>query len=1128
MPPATHDPDNLPDELARLRARIAELESKAPALLTDRKRVEDALEENRRALATLLSNLPGMAYRCRNDRQWTMQFVSDGCRELTGYDRDELIGNRALSYSDLIVPEDRDRVWSEVQAALTRKAPFRLTYGIQAKDGTFKWVWEQGRGVCDSDGNLLALEGFITDITEQKSAVDLSRLAQQQLENHVRERTHELTTANERLEYEIAERKRLDWLLRAIVDNIPIMLFVKEAETLNVELWNHAAEKLTGISASEIVGKTGLEVFPPEQMAAFFQRDREVIARKHLVAAEEPISTKQGERQIYTQKIPMFDEQGNAKYLVGISEDITERKRAIAELDERARLATLGAEVGVAVTREGSLRGMLQQCTEIMVRNLHAAFARIWTWDEADQSLELHASAGMYTHLDGPHGRIPLGDLKIGRIAQSRRPHLTNDLQRDPQISDPLWADREGLQAFAGYPLMVGEQLIGVMAIFARERLSDATINALGAMADGVAVGIQNKWTEAALRQSLERFDLMVRGAKVGLWDAMVVADEPYRPDNPIYYSPRFKEMLGFAAHEFPDVIGSWAERLFPADRDRVFQALDDQLFRRIPFDIEYRMINRAGELRWFAARAQVQWGVDGKPVRMSGSFSDITDRKESEQQLWEAREAADAANRAKTRFLANISHEIRTPIAAMLGATELLAQPEVSDQERLADLILRNGRHLLSLIDDLLDFSRLEAGKLEISRVPCSLVEVLTDIRAVIAPLCTKPQVEFRFEVASELPEVIVTDPTRLRQAVINLVNNALKYTEEGWVVLRVTAYPDAPDPRLVLEVSDSGVGIAPEELVRVFEPFERVSHPGAGIISGVGLGLTITRWIAAQLGGDLSARSTPGKGSTFTLRIATGPCARTRWIPAEEWTESPVAHAGLSCRMAPDRLCGSVLLAEDYADTREVLEYALTAAGAEVTSVDNGIDAVAEALRRPFDLILMDIRMPRLDGLGAVAQLRANGCLTPIIALTASTAFADRRRILDAGFDDFWTKPISLERFIQGASAYLAAGSVPSAAPAVALASSDTMNSKWQRLSREFIAGLPERIHIIHHLIADGKAPEAAERIHQLIGSAGIHGLDAICSEAVRLQRLFRESHTLTLEQLGPLERAVASVLS
>lgn len=1092
---------------------------------THQKQIESALEETRRAQTTLLGNLPGMAYRCENDRDWTMRFVSSGCMALTGYTPEEIVNNRRVKYADMIATEDRGHVWNEVQRALQLGQPFRITYRIRTAGGDLKWVWEQGIGVSTADGSIAAIEGFITDFSEQRFAHEALHAAHRDLEARVLERTHELTDANKNLQNVLDERKRLSWLLKAIVDNVPIMLFVKNAETLAVELWNDAASALTGIPANEIVGKTGYEVFPREQMEAFHERDRAVIRFRKLIAAEEVLTTTHGERLLYTRKIPMFDEKGEPRYLLGISEDITDRKLAMLAAEERTTLSTLAAAVAAVITSGIADIPLLHECTRIIAQCLNVALVRIWTVDPAKRQLQLQASAGEVGTADDDFAVLSFNSGNIGAVAATHKAFATNT----PDASTPAaygWILSGTLAAFAVFPLKVDDRILGVLAIYSRRALSEPTTKALAALADNIASGMQARRSEAALRQSLERFDLMVEGAKVGLWDAMVVASDPYNAANPIYYSPRFKEMLGFENEDFPDVIGSWAERLHPEDAARVFQALDDHLFRRIPFDIEYRMSNRNGVVRWFAARGQAQWDSAGRPVRMSGSFSDITDRKESEQQLLEAREAAEAANRAKSRFLANISHEIRTPIAAMLNATELLTQADTADRAKRVDLILRNTRHLMALIDDLLNFSRLEAGKLEVSRIPCSLLEILADIRAVTAPLANKPHVEFHFEIGTDLPEIIQTDPMRLRQAVINLVSNALKFTDTGFVAVRVSVAPQSPEPRLTIEVTDSGIGIPAPELARVFEAFERVSNPGARVESGVGLGLTISRWIAGQLGGDLSVQSEPGRGSTFTLRVATGPLLAVRWLPAEQWSSAPRTSLGIAPRILPGQLNGHILLAEDYADTREVLKYALSAAGAQVTAVENGLEAVEAAVSDYYDLILMDIRMPQMDGLEATVELRKRGILTPIIALTASTASSDRERIIDAGFDDFWTKPISIESLIQGASAYLAGGSPdePPAGPDVV--TTPTMRSKLERLAGEFIAILPDRMRAIRDLIKADKPREAADRIHQLIGTAGVHGLDEVSNEAARLQRRFRETQTLSLENLAVLEQAIAAL--
>jgi PAS domain S-box-containing protein len=518
-----------------------------------------------------------------------------------------------------------------------------------------------------------------------------------------------------------------------------------------------------------------------------------------------------------------------------------------------------------------------------------------------------------------------------------------------------------------------------------------------------------------------------------------------------------------------------------------------------------------------------------GRPTAVCGISTDISERKKTEallrdhtsaletanQALAAAREAAEAASRAKSRFLANISHEIRTPIMAMLGAAELLQAGEMrrTDCVDRGEMILRNGRHLLSLVDQLLDVSRIEAGKLGLRLEECSLFDILADVEAITEPLRRQSTLDYRIVYETPLPERIRTDRTRLTQAVTNLVNNGLKFTQTGHVWVRVRVDGDTPEPRLTIAVEDTGIGVRASDQERIFESFAQVEPVAHGAAAGAGLGLPIAKWIAEKLGGTLEVRSAYGQGSTFTLRIATGPLNGVPWIEPTAATRIPAA------RGESPQLHGRVLLAEDARDTRDLIAHALARCAAEVTTVEDGRQAVDAAARETFDLILMDIRMPVMDGLSAAAELRRRGCRSPLIALTASTSERERERILSSGFDDFWAKPISLDDLVVRVAAYLppSIGRVEYGGFAPACESGKaTTTDRMAAAIAEFVASLPARGQAIRVAIERGDLGRVRDLLHQLVGTGGIHGFMPLSHEAARLLEIVKKGSVAT----GPAE--------
>ena len=391
--------------------------------------------------------------------------------------------------------------------------------------------------------------------------------------------------------------------------------------------------------------------------------------------------------------------------------------------------------------------------------------------------------------------------------------------------------------------------------------------------------------------------------------------------------------------------------------------------------------------------------------------------------ELVAARDHAEAASRAKTEFLANMSHEIRTPMTAVLGYTELLLAGEARAEERSewSAAVRRNGADLLQLIDGILDISRVEAGDLEIHRKSVRVRRLVEDTAAPISTAAHEKGLEFNFEIDPSCPEVIETDAARLRQVLANLLQNALKFTEHGSVSLWVGR--DSPNS-VCFAVRDTGIGIAPTDREKIFSPFGQADSSHTRRYGGVGLGLSISRRLATMLLGSLEVSSDLGRGSEFRLSLPAPDCA----VPdaTHEPARAPATHE--PARPVPSAFPGAkVLLAEDGLDNQRLVRALLRPLQVEVTLVDNGAQAVDHALaaldgEHPFDLVLMDMQMPVMDGYEATRRLRAQSYSGPIVALTAHAMSSDRGRCLEAGCDEYLSKPVDRARLLELVARFLA----------------------------------------------------------------------------------------------------------
>lgn len=439
------------------------------------------------------------------------------------------------------------------------------------------------------------------------------------------------------------------------------------------------------------------------------------------------------------------------------------------------------------------------------------------------------------------------------------------------------------------------------------------------------------------------------------------------------------------------------------------------------------------------------RYAQDGALEELVLGVADLTEMTRLVDRLREAKELADAASRAKSEFLANTSHEIRTPMTAILGYTEILREPKSpADVQHAVEVIERNGRHLLQVLDDILDLSKIEAGRMLVDRSWCPLLPVIDDVIALMSPRAQGKGLALRFAATTPLPFRVWTDPTRLRQILCNLVGNAIKFTAAGEVVVSVGCSGPSPDiAPLTIEVSDTGVGMEEEQLAHLFEPFAQGDGSMTRRFGGTGLGLAISRRFARMLGGGITVTSAIGVGSTFRVEIDVGPLDETQFGATpdevrEALRATPAAQAREPERDRPTAAPPArVLVVDDGADNQHLLRVFLGKAGYQAEVAGDGQQAIlaVEAARtagRPFDLVVMDMQMPVLDGYGATAALRARGETLPIVACTAHAMSEDRERCLAAGCTEYVRKPIDRRELLKKVASCLeATRSVSAAVP-------------------------------------------------------------------------------------------------
>ncbi|MFK7740611.1 MAG: ammonium transporter [Planctomycetota bacterium] len=406
----------------------------------------------------------------------------------------------------------------------------------------------------------------------------------------------------------------------------------------------------------------------------------------------------------------------------------------------------------------------------------------------------------------------------------------------------------------------------------------------------------------------------------------------------------------------------------------------------------------------------------------LEASVTDVSSLRETQAKLEAAKVAAESASVAKSDFLANMSHEIRTPMTAILGYTDLLMDAGVAaeDQASYLEIIRGNGKHLLALINDVLDLSKIESGKMTIERVEVALGGLLQEVTSILRVRADEKGLRLETESIGSVPETVLVDPLRLRQILMNLVGNAIKFTAEGEVRVRMSCDQSQSPPMIRIAVMDTGIGITSEVKAGLFRPFVQADTSTTRRFGGTGLGLTISKYFAEALGGGIEVQSREGRGSTFTLTF--DPVAVSFADPKHDAAPDVVRRSsvpsveGGSSRQ--EALAGRVLLADDVNTNRRLIGVILKRLGFDVETVEDGkraVDAVIEreAEGQPFDLIFLDMQMPVLDGYAAARQLRSEGVRVPIVALTANAMSGDREQCIEAGCDDYATKPIDRAAF-------------------------------------------------------------------------------------------------------------------
>ncbi len=560
------------------------------------------------------------------------------------------------------------------------------------------------------------------------------------------------------------------------------------------------------------------------------------------------------------------------------------------------------------------------------------------------------------------------------------------------------------------------------------------------------ALGQHQVQLEREVAQRTATLNEAQRIAHIGDWEWDVV-------NNKMEWSDEVYRIFGLTPQQFRVNYEAFLHIIHPEDRQLVADRIREALELGHTYSIDHRILCPDGSVRYVHGQAEVSSGEDGQAVEIFGTVQDITERKRIDQELILAKQAADDANRTKSDFLANMSHEIRTPMNAIIGMTHLCLKTELGDKQRdYIEKVHHSAKTLLGIINDILDFSKIEANRLTLESKDFDLRTIMMNMDSLVGHLAREKGLRFDTFIHADVPDFLLGDELRLGQVLLNLAGNAVKFTQEGAVTISVNL-KSAEEHVVELEfsVNDTGIGLSDEQIQRLFHPFTQADASTTRQYGGTGLGLAISKQLVGIMGGGIWVESVPGMGSAFrfTARFGRGKAFAASATASHD--ELAAAHA---------RLAGAnILLAEDNPFNQQVAAELLEEVGARVTLANNGREALALLFKEHFDIVLMDVQMPEMDGYEATRQIRATSRLAgqKVIAMTANALAEDRERCLASGMDDFITKPIDPDLMVLVLAKWM-----PEKPLTTPVLGTDTRSGKERRHSdrraKPLEAGVPE----------------------------------------------------------------------
>ena len=1022
--------------------------------------------------------------------------MNHAAEELTGWIEAEALGEPLARVFRVFDEDSRAEVEDIVARVLRegRTANLANQALLVSRDGTERPITDSGAPIHNEQGQISGMVLVFRDQTEERRAQHLLRESEEQF--------------------------------RALINTSPDAIALLDLDG-TILLANPQAARLVGFDTVESLiseVQNAFDLLAPEDIPRARQNLLELLEAGVLRGIEYHGIRRDGRRiPVEANASVQRDRRGNPKALILMLRDITRRKRDEEEIQRNtARLQSL---FNISQHKSTEVQSLVDYALEEAIRLTASKIGWFGFHDEEEEVVRIPAwSDGVMKECQVRDGAMTFPLAGAGIWAESirrRTAFILNDYQAPNPLKKGLPPGHLPITRLLTVPLVSDGRIVGIVVVANKEdgyKESDALQLAL--LMNPVLTMIDRRQKEQNLARAAQEWQLTFDATN----DVMWILDNDHRVLRSNRAAERFfhrpcGEILGKHCWE---IVHGTKEPIPECPVLRVRTSL-----RRESVELP------VGEV-WFEVTVDPILDGAGQYSGCVHIISDITDRKQAEerlkaanarlkQALVEAEELtirAEVASRAKSEFLANMSHEIRTPMTAIIGFAEMLisGKPSESEQREHLGTIQRNAEGLLAVINDILDLSKIEAERLELELMDWPPRQIVEDVETLLRPRADEKHLTLTVEYVEPLPSAIRTDPAKLRQILVNLVGNAIKFTDSGGVRLTASWLAGAgARSQMQFQVADTGIGISEQDMQKIFEPFTQVDVSSTRRFGGTGLGLSISRRLAEMLGGRIEVRSRPGAGSTFTLTIEAGPAQPGNIPPASPATPRPRADGPLAEVRPP--LHGRVLLVEDMPEIARLIRSILAKSQVDLDLAENGLAAcemaiASRAAGRPYHLILMDIRMPVVNGYEATRRLRAQGWDGPIVAVTAHSMRGDREKCLEAGFNDYLPKPISqaaffgiLERYLgapDAATGETSADPKPAGGEGAGLFGGLLDDAAARELVDEYARELAIKAEAIEKAFLAGDAALLAKLTHEIKGSAGMYGFPRISEKALSLNRL------------------------